>query len=68
VFFLRGVRNGAFEWKTTDFQTPAEALAYYEERMAALIAEVGTLPIEKLAKAITFANWTESAVAFLNIG
>jgi hypothetical protein len=44
VFFLRGVLNGAFEWKPVAFQTPVEALAYYDEHVAALIAEVGTLP------------------------
>jgi uncharacterized damage-inducible protein DinB len=68
VFFLRGVRNGAFGWKAIDFQTPAEALAYYDEHVAALIAEVEALPGEKLAHPITFAIWAEPAVAFLNIG
>ena len=68
VFFLRGVVNGAFEWKAAQFQTPAEALAYYDEHVAALIAEVGTFAGEKLAQPITFAIWSEPAVAFLNIG
>jgi uncharacterized damage-inducible protein DinB len=67
VFFLRGARNGAFEWKAIDFQTPAEALAYYDEHIAALIAEVAALPAEKLAQTITFAIWTEPAVAYLDI-
>jgi uncharacterized damage-inducible protein DinB len=68
VFFLRGVVNGAFEWKPVQFQTPAEALAYYDEHVAALIAAAETLPGEKLAQPITFAIWSEPAVAFLNIG
>jgi uncharacterized damage-inducible protein DinB len=68
AFFLRGVLNGAFEWKAVDFQTPAEALAYYDEHVPALIAEVGTLTGEKLAQPITVAIWTEPAVAYLNIG
>jgi uncharacterized damage-inducible protein DinB len=68
VFFLRGVLNGAFEWKAVDFQTPAGALAYYDEHVAALIAAVGTLPGEKLAQPIAFAIWTEPAVGFLNVG
>jgi len=68
VFFLRGVRNGAFEWKAIDFQTPAEVLAYYDEHVTALIAEVETLPVERLAETITFVIWTEPAVGFLSIG
>jgi len=68
VFFLRGVLNGAFEWKALDFQTPAEALGYYDEHVAPLIAEVGTLTGEKLAQPITFAIWTEPVVGFLSIG
>jgi uncharacterized damage-inducible protein DinB len=66
VFFLRGILNGAFEWKAIDFQTPAEALAYYDENVPALIAEIGNMPGEKLAQPITFAIWAEPAVAFLN--
>jgi uncharacterized damage-inducible protein DinB len=68
VFFLRGARNGAFEWKAIDFQTPAEALAYYDEHVVPLIAEVAALPAGKLAQSITFATWTEPAVGFLSIG
>jgi len=68
VFFLRGVLNGAFEWKAIEFQTPAEALAYYDEHVAALIAGVGALPGEKLAEPLTFVLWTEPAVSFLNLG
>jgi uncharacterized damage-inducible protein DinB len=68
VFFLRGVLNGAFEWKAIEFQMPAEALAFYDEHVTPLIAEVGTLPGEKLAQPVTFVRWTEPAVAFLNLG
>jgi uncharacterized damage-inducible protein DinB len=68
AFFLRGVVNGAFEWKPVDLQTPAEALAYYDGHVAALIAAVGALPGEKLAQPITFAIWTEPTVGFLNVG
>jgi uncharacterized damage-inducible protein DinB len=68
VFFLRGVLNGAFEWKAIDFHTPAEALAYYDEHVTALIAEVGALSGEKLAQPLTFVMWTEPTVAFLNMG
>jgi uncharacterized damage-inducible protein DinB len=68
VFFLRGVLNGAFEWKAIDFQTPTEALAFYDEHVISMIAGVGALPGEKLAQPVTFAIWTEPAVAFLNIG
>jgi hypothetical protein len=51
VFFLRGGCNGGFEWKAIDFQTAAEALAYYDENVASLTnPEVGTVPVEKLAQ------------------
>jgi uncharacterized damage-inducible protein DinB len=68
VFFLRGVLSGAFEWKAIDFQTPAEALAYYDEHVPALIVEIGNMAAEKLAQPITFAIWSEPAVGFLNVG
>jgi uncharacterized damage-inducible protein DinB len=68
AFFLRGVLNGAFGWKAIDFQTPAEALAYYDEQVPALIAEIGNMPGDKLAQPITFAIWAEPAVGFLNVG
>jgi uncharacterized damage-inducible protein DinB len=68
AFFLRGVLNGAFEWTPIDFKTPAEALAYYDENVPALIAQVGAMPGEKLAQTVTFAIWTEPAIGFLNLG
>jgi uncharacterized damage-inducible protein DinB len=68
AFFLRGVLNGAFEWKPIDFKTPAEALAYYDENIPSLIAQVGRMPGEKLAQTLTFVMWTEPAINLLNIG
>jgi uncharacterized damage-inducible protein DinB len=68
AFILRGVVNGAFEWKAIDFKTPQEALAYYDENVPALIAAVANMPGEKLAQEITFAGWTEPLVGFLNWG
>ena len=38
VFFLSGVINGRFEWAPPELKTPAEALAYYEEKAPELIA------------------------------
>jgi uncharacterized damage-inducible protein DinB len=67
AFFLRGVANGAFEWKPVEFQTPAEVLAFYDETVPALIAQVGAVPAEKLAEPVTFAVWTQPAVTFLNL-
>jgi uncharacterized damage-inducible protein DinB len=67
AFFLRGVLNGAFEWKPEELKTPAEVLAYYDNTVVPLIAQVGQLSGEKLAQAVTFAVWTEPAVTFLNL-
>ena len=64
-FFLRGVINGAFEWKQPDCKTPAEALALYQEAVPGLIAEVRALPAEKLAAPIACGTWSEPAVNYL---
>ncbi len=67
AFFLKGIANGAFEWKQIDFATPAEALAYYDEHIPGLLDQVAALPGEALAKEITFAVWTEPAVQLLGV-
>src|SRR5579862_1385019 len=53
VFFLSGVVDGKFEWAPPEFKTPAEALAYYEQRVPDLIAKVRALPGAKLAANLT---------------
>ena len=68
AFFLRGVVNGAFEWKPMEFKTPQEALAYYDENVPSLIAEVANLSGDKLAQEVTFAAWSEPCIGFLNWG
>jgi uncharacterized damage-inducible protein DinB len=67
VFFLRGVVNGAFEWKQPDFKTPAEALAYFDKTVPGLIAEIRALPPAKLAAPISFGPWNDPAVMYLSI-
>jgi uncharacterized damage-inducible protein DinB len=65
VFFLSGVINGKFEWAPPEFKTPAEVLAYYEEKMPALIAEARALPGSKLAADLSMGPMNMSAVDFL---
>lgn len=67
AFFLRGVINGAFEWKQPDLKTPAEVLAYYQETIPSLIAQVAELPAEKLAQDISFAIFSQPAVTYLSL-
>jgi uncharacterized damage-inducible protein DinB len=67
TFFLRGVINGAFEWKQLDLKTPAEVLAYYDETVPALLAEVAALPAAKLAQDVAFAKWNQPAVTYLSL-
>src|SRR5688572_7517090 len=67
VFFLKGVINGAFDWKQPDLKTPAEVLAFYDENVSGLIAQAGRVPAEKLAENVTFAIWTEPAITFLQL-
>src|SRR5438105_1444644 len=55
AFFLNGVINGAFDWKQPDLKTPADVVAFYDETVPPLIAQVATLSGEKLAKVIHFA-------------
>jgi uncharacterized damage-inducible protein DinB len=67
TFFLSGVLNGAFEWKQQEFKTPAEVLAYYEESVPPLLAQVAELPASKLAQDIAFAIWNQPAVTYLSL-
>jgi len=67
VFFLSGVVNGKFEWAPPEFQTPAEALAYYEEKVPGLIAAARALPGAKLTEILTLGPMTMPAVDFLAV-
>lgn len=67
AFFLRGVINGAFDWKQLEFKTPAEVLAYYDETVPPLMAQVAGLSGEKLAQDIAFAKWNQPVVTFLSL-
>ena len=67
AFFLSGVINGAFEWKQPDLKTPAEVLKFYDEVVPPLIDQVGQLPAEKLAQVISFAIFSNPAVAYLQL-
>jgi len=67
AFFLQGVVNGAFDWKQTEFKTPAEVLAFCDQTIPPLFAQVAALPAEKLAQTISFAIFTEPAVGYLNL-
>ena len=66
TFFLRGVINGAFEWKQLDLKTPAEVLAYYDETVPPLIAQVASLTGDKLAQDIAVATWNQPAITYLS--
>ncbi|HTS24810.1 MAG TPA: DinB family protein [Bryobacteraceae bacterium] len=67
AFFLRGVINGAFEWKQQEFKTPGEVLAFYQETVPGLMAQIADLPGAKLAQDITFATWTHPAITYLSL-
>ena len=59
--------DGGFEWKQLDLKTPGDVLSFYDETVPALLSQLGQLSSEQLAKPITFAIWTEPAVAYLNL-
>jgi|SRR5579871_2380398 len=67
AFFLRGVVNGAFEWKQQEFKTPEEVLAFYQDTVPGLMEQIAALPAEKLAQDIKFAVWTQPAVTYLSL-
>lgn len=67
AFFLRGILNGAFEWKPLEFKTPAEVLAFIDETIPPLLDQVAALPASKLAENITFAIFNQPAVTYLSI-
>ena len=65
AFFLRGVINGAFDWKDEKFADPAAVLGYYDGAIPALFDQIEALPAEKLAQPITFHSWTLPAIEYL---
>jgi uncharacterized damage-inducible protein DinB len=67
AFFLNGVINGGFEWKQPDLKTPAEVLKFYDEVVPPLLEQVNQLPPEKLAQVISFAIFSNPAVAYLQL-
>jgi uncharacterized damage-inducible protein DinB len=67
VFFLNGVINSAFEWKQPDFKTPAEVVAFFDETVPGLIAQVRTLPADKLLATLELGPWKDSAITFLTL-
>lgn len=66
-FFLRGVINGAFEWKQPDFKTPAEALTFYESKVPDLVSQVRAMPVQKLMTSISLGPWNQPAVTYLGL-
>jgi uncharacterized damage-inducible protein DinB len=65
VFFLSGIINGKFEWAPPELKTPAEALAYYEQRMPELIAAARALPGEKLTETLDMGPMSLPGLDFL---
>ena len=65
AFFIKGVIDGAFNWQQPDLKSPAEVVAWYDEKVPALLAKVGELSGEQLAQPIKFASWTQPAVTYL---
>ena len=59
------VIEGAFNWQQPDLKTPADVVAWYDEKIPGLLAKAAGLPAEKLAQPIQFAIWNEPAVTFL---
>jgi uncharacterized damage-inducible protein DinB len=67
AFFLSGVIEGAFNWQQPDLKTPAEVVAWYDQKIPALLARAAELSGEELAKPIQFAAWTQPAVTYLTL-
>jgi uncharacterized damage-inducible protein DinB len=65
VFFLKGVLEGEFKWEQPDLKTPAEVVAFYDEKVPGLLAQAAAMSGEALAKKIKFAIWEEPAVTYL---
>ncbi len=65
-FFLRGVINGAFEWKQPEFKTPAEAVAALDSEIPGLIAQARALPASQLLAPISLGPWNDPAVKYLS--
>lgn len=65
VFFLSGVVNGKFEWAPPEFKTPADALAYYDQKVPGLIADARALPGAKLTEVLTMGPMNLPAIDFL---
>jgi uncharacterized damage-inducible protein DinB len=67
AFFLDGVINGTFSWQQPDLKTPADVVAWYDEKIPGLLAKAAELSGDKLAQPIPFAMWNEPAVTYLTL-
>jgi uncharacterized damage-inducible protein DinB len=67
VFFLKGVIDGAFEWKQPDLKSSAEVVAFYDEHVPGLLDQVSALSGDQLAKKLKFAVFEFPAVEYLTM-
>jgi len=65
AFFLQGVIDGEFKWSQPDLKTPAEVVAWYDEKVPGLLSQAAALSAEQLAKPIKFAVFELPAVEYL---
>jgi uncharacterized damage-inducible protein DinB len=67
IFFLSGVISGKFEWAPPEFKTPADALAWYEQKAPGLIADARALPGAKFTTMLSIGPMTLSGLDFLTL-
>ena len=65
AFFLQGVIDGEFKWSQPDLKTPAEVVAWYDEKVPGLLTQAAGLSGEQLSKPLKFAIFEWPAVQYL---
>jgi uncharacterized damage-inducible protein DinB len=67
AFFLKGIIDGAFEWKPAELKSPAEVVKFYDETIPGLLDQVAALSGDQLAKPLKFAIFEFPAVEYLTM-
>jgi uncharacterized damage-inducible protein DinB len=71
VWFIEGILNGAFEMPDGRadelFKKPSDVVAYYDQKIPALLEQLKAVSGEKIATPIALGTWNMPGLNFLNV-
>jgi uncharacterized damage-inducible protein DinB len=71
AWFIEGILNGAFQMPDPNapdvFKKPSDAVAFYDEKMPALLQQLKAVSGEKIATPIAMGTWIMPGLTYLNV-